>query len=76
MSWESSTLDGIPTIVNEGGGFAPMGAREGVDGSIEDVFSTYLIKPDGTVKVTGPWVRYMTLAQLCMRAPNIAVCNE
>ncbi len=68
------TLNVVPTIVQKDA--SPMGAREGSDGSIEDAYSTYIRKPDGTVTVTGPWVRYMTLAQLCAKAPQAQPCSE
>ncbi len=45
------------------------------DGSREDMRSAYIIKPDGTMIVTGPWVEYMALSQLCMRAPNARACG-
>ncbi len=45
------------------------------DGSREDMRSAYIIKPDGTMIVTGPWVEYMALSQLCMRAPNALACG-
>ncbi len=45
------------------------------DGSREDTRSVYIIKPDGTVIVTGPWVEYMAKARLCLIAPNAIECG-
>ncbi len=64
---------GVPNAMSSGDQM--LSSTIDPDGTREDMRSAYIIKPDGTIIVTGPYVEYMALARLCLIAPNADVCG-
>ncbi len=76
LSYKEAKVVGCPTIDGDG---EPMGYRKRVDGSIENMFSTYT---DGSISGTGnaadilaEAARFEKLMLLCAVAPGAELCN-
>ncbi len=63
-------VDGTPTILQQGE--RALHSEYTADGSAKDMPSTYVVRPDGTVKATGVAATWMARAVYC----RIATCYE
>ena len=67
-------FNGAPAILQQGE--SALQAEVAPDGSQKDMVSTYSVMPDGSVRVTGPAVKWMALARFCAVAPAAKACGD
>lgn len=63
-------VEGTPSILQ--GGESALHSDYAADGSAKDMPSTYVVRPDGTIKATGVAATWMARAAYC----RTAVCDE
>ena len=63
-------IEGAPSILQVGE--SALHSEYAADGSAKDMPSTYVVRPDGTVKATGVAATWMARAVYC----RIATCDE